>query len=157
MKPKPKLSTKHSKFISSKLYISESRNAMAVDAIERASKSDAQVVVVSQFGDNHYNRFRYTLVSYIIDDRSTGEVIYSPIRKVLLAMIEAAFSTIDLESQSGAHPRIGVVDDLSFHPLGQATMEDAASLAKQVASDIGNGLQGMSNVLGFQKSALQLF
>jgi len=148
---------KHSKFISCKLYISESRNAMAVDAIERASKSDAQVVVVSQFGDNHYNRFRYTLVSYIIDDRSTGEVIYSPIRKVLLAMIEAAFSTIDLESQSGAHPRIGVVDDLSFHPLGQSTMEDAASLAKQVASDIGNGLQGMSNVLGFQKSALQLF
>ena len=157
MKPKPKLSMKHSKFISCKLYISESRNAMAVDAIERASKSDAQVVVVSQFGDNHYNRFRYTLVSYIIDDRSTGEVIYSPIRKVLLAMIEAAFSTIDLESQSGAHPRIGVVDDLSFHPLGQATMEDAASLAKQVASDIGNGLQGTSNVLGFQKSALQLF
>jgi glutamate formiminotransferase len=111
VKPKPKLSTKHSKFISCKLYISESRNAMAVDAIERASKSDAQVVVVSQFGDNHYNRFRYTLVSYIIDDRSTGEVIYSPIRKVLLAMIEAAFSTIDLESQSGAHP--GLVSSMT--------------------------------------------
>ncbi|CAN6282364.1 unnamed protein product [Urochloa humidicola] len=131
----------HSKFISCKLYISESRNAMAVDTIERASKSHPQVVVVSQFGDSHYNRLRYTLVSYITDDSTTGEVIYSPIRKVLLAMIEAALSTINLESQSGAHPRIGVVDDLSFHPLGQATMEDAASLAKQVASDIGNGLQ----------------
>ncbi|CAN6304445.1 unnamed protein product [Urochloa humidicola] len=131
----------HSKFISCKLYISESRNAMAVDTIERASKSHPQVVVVSQFGDSHYNRLRYTLVSYITDDNTTGEVIYSPIRKVLLAMIEAALSTINLESQSGAHPRIGVVDDLSFHPLGQATMEDAASLAKQVASDIGNDLQ----------------
>jgi len=124
---------------------------MAMDTIEHASKSDAQVVVVSQLGDHHYNRFRYTLVSYIVDDSSTGEVIYSPIRKVLLAMIEAAFATINLESQSGTHPRIGVVDDLSFHPVGQATIEDAASLAKQVASDIGNGLQGMS------KSKNQLF
>nr|CAB3494086.1 unnamed protein product [Digitaria exilis] len=131
----------HCKFISCKLYISESRDAMAVDAIERASKSDPQVLVVSQFGDCHYNRFRYTLVSYITDDDTAGEVIYSPITKVLLAMIEAALSTINLESHSGAHPRIGVVDDLSFHPLGEATMEDAASLAKQVASDIGNGLQ----------------
>ncbi|EER93876.1 hypothetical protein BDA96_01G190400 [Sorghum bicolor] len=140
-KPKPKLSMKHSKFIFCKLYISETRNTMAMDTIEHASKSDAQVVVVSQLGDHHYNRFRYTLVSYIVDDSSTGEVIYSPIRKVLLAMIEAAFATINLESQSGTHPRIGVVDDLSFHPVGQATIEDAASLAKQVASDIGNGLQ----------------
>ncbi|AQK64367.1 uncharacterized LOC100191169 [Zea mays] len=143
-KPRPKLSaTKHSKFISCKLYISESRNATAVDAVERASKSDPQVVVVSQFGDHHYNRFRYTLVSYIVvvdggGSSAAGEatVVHSPIRKVLLAMIEAAFSSIDLESQSGAHPRIGVVDDLSFHPVGQATIEDAASLARQVASDI---------------------
>ncbi|WVZ59728.1 hypothetical protein U9M48_009835 [Paspalum notatum var. saurae] len=140
-KPKPKLSNTHSKFIACKLYISETRNALAVDTIERASKTDAQVVIVSQLGDYHYNRIRYTLVSYIADNTSTGEVIYSPIRKVLLAMIEAAFSTIDLRSHSGTHPRMGVVDDLSFHPLGKATMEDAASLAKQVASDIGNGLQ----------------
>lgn len=147
-KPRPKLSAKHSKFISCKLYISESRNATAVDAVERASKSDPQVVVVSQFGDHHYNRFRYTLVSYIVVDdgggggggsSAAGEatvVVHSPIRKVLLAMMEAAFSSIDLESQSGAHPRMGVVDDLSFHPVGQATIEDAASLARQVASDI---------------------
>ena len=84
-------------------------------------------------------------VSYIVDDRSTGEVIYSPIRKVLLMMMEAAFSAINLELHSGAHPRMGVNDDLSFHPLGQATMEDAAYLAKQVASDIGNDFQGMLN------------
>ncbi|KAG2547675.1 hypothetical protein PVAP13_9KG115300 [Panicum virgatum] len=56
-------------------------------------------------------------------------------------MMEAAFSAINLELHSGAHPRMGVNDDLSFHPLGQATMEDAASLAKQLASDIGNDFQ----------------
>ncbi|OEL20789.1 hypothetical protein BAE44_0018194 [Dichanthelium oligosanthes] len=138
---KDNLSMMHSKFICCKLYISESRNPTAIDAIDLAANTDPQVVVLSKFEDCLYNRVRYTLVSYIIDDSSTAEVIYSPIRNVLLAMMEAAFSAINLKLHSGAHPRMGVNDDLSFHPLGQATMEDAASLAKQVASDIGNDFQ----------------
>jgi len=138
---KDNLSMMHSKFICCKLYISESCNPTAIAAIDLAAKTDPQVAVLSKFEDSLYNRVRYTLVSYIIDDSSTGEVIYSPIRKVLLAMMEAAFSAINLELHSGAHPRMGVNDDLSFHPLGQATMEDAASLAKQLASDIGNDFQ----------------
>ncbi|GJM95783.1 hypothetical protein PR202_ga12561 [Eleusine coracana subsp. coracana] len=131
-----------SKFICCKLYISESRNAMAIDAIDRAARIDPQVVVITKFEDCIYNRVRYTLVSYIDNDSSTGgEVVYSPIRKVLLRMMEAAFSTIELKSHTGTHPRMGVNDDLSFHPFGEATMEDAACLAKLVASDIGNDLQ----------------
>lgn len=141
-KVKAKFSMMHSKVICCKLYISESQNAMAVDAISRIGQKDPEVVLLSKFEDEYYNRVRYTLVSYIISDRSTGEVVFSPIRKVLLAMIEAAFSAINLEVHCGTHPRIGVVDDMSFHPLSQAaTMEDAAQLAKLVASDIGNGLQ----------------
>jgi hypothetical protein len=92
---------------------------------------------------------RYTPVSYIVNDSSTGEVMYSPIWKVLLRMIEAAFSTIELKSHSGTHPMMGVNDDLTFHPFGEATMEDAACLAKLVASDIGNDLQGMLEVFSF--------
>jgi glutamate formiminotransferase len=133
----------HSKVICCKLYISESQ-AMVVDAISRIGQKDPEVVLLTKFNDEYYNRIRYTLVSYITGDSSTGEVVFSPLRKVLLAMIEAAFSTINLETHCGAHPRIGVVDDISFHPLSQAaTMEDAAQLAKLVASDIGNGLQGV--------------
>lgn len=132
----------HSKVICCKLYISESQNAMVVDAISRIGQKDPEVVLLSKFEDEYYNRVRYTLVSYIISSSSTGEAVFSPIRKVLLAMIETAFSAINLEVHCGTHPRIGVVDDLSFHPLSQAaTMEDAAQLAKLVASDIGNGLQ----------------
>ncbi|WVZ59727.1 hypothetical protein U9M48_009834 [Paspalum notatum var. saurae] len=130
-----------SKFICCKLYISESRNAVAIDTIDQAARSDPQVAMLSKFEDRLYNRVRCTLVSYIINGSSTAELIYSPVRKVLLAMMEAAFSTINLELHSGAHPRMGVIDDLSFHPLGQATMGDAVWLAKLVASDIGNDLQ----------------
>lgn len=149
-KVKAKLSMMHSKVICCKLYISESQNAMVVDAISRIGQKDPEVVLLSKFEDEYYNRVRYTLVSYIISNSSTGEVIFSPIRKVLLAMIEAAFSNINLEVHCGTHPRIGVVDDMSFHPLSQAaTMEDAAQLAKLLASDIGNGLQGVLNLTSF--------
>ncbi|CAL4934572.1 unnamed protein product [Urochloa decumbens] len=141
LEAKDNLSMMHSKFICCKLYISESRNTMAIDAIDTAARCDPQVAVLSKFEDCLYNRVRYTLVSYIVNDSSTDELIYSPIRKVLMAMMESAFSTINLELHSGAHPRMGVNDDLSFHPLGQATMEDAVRLAKLVASDIGNDLQ----------------
>ncbi|VAH08704.1 unnamed protein product [Triticum turgidum subsp. durum] len=137
-----KLSTMHPKVICCKLYISESQNGAVVDSISRIGQKDPEVVLLSKFEDEYYNRVRYTLVSYITSESSTGEAVFSPIRKVLLAMIEAAFSAINLEVHSGTHPRIGVVDDMSFHPLSQAaTMEDAAQLAKLVASDIGNGLQ----------------
>lgn len=133
----------HSKIICCKLYISESQNAAVVDAISSIGQKDPEVVLLSKFEDEYYNRVRYTLVSYITSESSTGEAVFSPIRKVLLAMIEAAFSAINLKVHSGTHPRIGVVDDMSFHPLSPAaTMEDAAQLAKLVASDIGNGLQG---------------
>ncbi|KAI4964653.1 hypothetical protein ZWY2020_060033 [Hordeum vulgare] len=111
---------KHSKVICCKLYISESQNAAVVDAISRIGQKDPEVALLSKFEDEYYNRVRYTLVSYITSESSTSEAVFSPIRKVL----------------------IGVVDDMSFHPLSQAaTMEDAAQLAKLVASDIGNGLQ----------------
>lgn len=131
----------HSKVICCKLYISESEEAEVVDKISRICREDPEVVLIKIFGDKYYKRVRYTLVSYIISDCSTGEV-FSPIREVLFAMIKTAFSAINLEKHCGAHPRIGVVDDISFHPLGQAaTMEDAAELAKLVACDIGNELK----------------
>lgn len=52
-------------------------------------------------------------------------------------MVETAFDKIkNLKGHSGTHPRMGVIDDLSFHPLGDANMEDAACLARLVASAI---------------------
>ncbi|XP_073005367.1 formiminotransferase cyclodeaminase-like protein [Typha latifolia] len=137
---KAKKIMKDSKIICCKLYISESRNTSALEAIERASRIDPEAVIVNKFQDRAYNRVRYTLVSYVVHDVSAG-ITYSPMRQTLLSMVEAAFAAINLETHSGAHPRIGVVDHIGFHPLAHATLEDAAQLAKLVASDIGNGLQ----------------
>ncbi|GAY60389.1 hypothetical protein CUMW_201640 [Citrus unshiu] len=119
-----------------KLFISESRNLAALDAIERAARLDTETVIVNKFEDRIYNRARYTLVSYVVHD-STGTAIYSPLQQTIIAMADAAYGAINLETHSGAHPRLGVVDDIVFHPLARASLDEAAWLAKAVAADIG--------------------
>ncbi|XVE66240.1 hypothetical protein DITRI_Ditri08aG0064500 [Diplodiscus trichospermus] len=123
-----------------KVFFSESRSRAALDAIERAARLDPETVIVNKFEDWAYNRTRYTLVSYVIHD-STGSAIYSPLQQTVLAMVEAAYGAINLELHSGAHPRLGVVDDIVVHPLARSSLDEAARLAKAVAADIGNRFQ----------------
>lgn len=123
-----------------KLYISESRNKEVLDSIERAAKLQPETVIVKKFEDGAYNRVRYTMVSYVAHD-STGCPIYSPLHQTVVAMAEAAFAAINLELHSGTHPRLGVVDDIIFHPLGRSSLDEAAWLAKTVAADFGNRFQ----------------
>lgn len=131
-----------------KLYISESRNRTVLDSIERAARLDPETIVVNKFEDRAYNRIRYTLVSYVVHD-CTGQAVYSPLQQTVIAMAEAAFEAINLELHSGAHPRLGVVDDIVFHPLARASLDEAAWLARAVAADIGLKLQGLVVPLAF--------
>ncbi|XP_057487300.1 uncharacterized protein LOC130789622 isoform X2 [Actinidia eriantha] len=130
-----KKTMKQSMLLCCKLYISESRNKTALDSIEQAAKLNPETVIVNKFEDRAYNRVRYTLVSYVAHD-STGCPIYSPLHQTVLAMVEAAYAAIDLELHCGTHPRLGVVDDVMFHPLARASLDEAAWLAKAVAADI---------------------
>ncbi|KAI4334011.1 hypothetical protein L6164_018754 [Bauhinia variegata] len=120
-----------------KFFISESRNIAVLDAIERAARLNPETVIVNKFEDRAYNRARYTLVSYVMHD-CTGSAIYSPLQQTVVSMAEAAFNAINLELHDGAHPRLGVVDDIVFHPLARASLDDAAWIAKAVAADFGN-------------------
>ncbi|KAK4255458.1 hypothetical protein QN277_008459 [Acacia crassicarpa] len=120
-----------------KLFISEARNTATLDAIEQAASATPETVIITKCDDRAYNRTRYTLVSYVLHD-CTGNSIYSPLQQTVVAMAEAAFNLINLESHDGAHPRLGVVDDILFHPLGRASLDEAAWLAKAVGADIGN-------------------
>lgn len=124
-----------------KIWISESRNHSSLQAIEEAAKQDPESVLVHKFEDQAYNRVVYTVVSYVGHD-NRGNAIYSPLHQTVIAMVEAAYGAINLELHSGAHPRLGVVDDILFHPLSRASLDEAAWLAKAVALDIGSRLQG---------------
>ncbi|KAG5068396.1 hypothetical protein JHK85_000773 [Glycine max] len=118
-------------------FVSESRNNATLNAIERAARSNPETVIVNMFHDRAYNRARYDLVSYVLHD-CTGNPIYSPLHQTVIAMAEATFNAVNLEFHEGAHPRLGAVDDIVFHPLGHASLDEAAWLAKAVAADIGN-------------------
>lgn len=123
-----------------KVYISESRNRIALESIERAAKLFPEAPVINKFEDETYNRVGYTLVSKLAPKSSCEPC---PLRTAVFAMVKAAFETIDLESHSGSHPRIGVVDHICFHPLLYASLDQAAAIAKSLAVDIGSSLQGL--------------
>lgn len=123
-----------------KIYISESRNHTALDSIERAARLNPESVIVNRFQDRAYNRVNFTLVSYVVHD-STGSPIYSPLHQTVVAMAEAAYQHINLELQSGAHPRLGVVDDILVHPLARASLDEAAWLSRSISKEIGNRFQ----------------
>ncbi|KAI3440711.1 uncharacterized protein J3R85_003152 [Psidium guajava] len=121
-----------------KVYISESRNRSALEAIERAAKLFPEAAVLNKFEDEIYNRVGYTVVSRLAQKSPSNSC---PLRSAVLAMVKAAFDVIDLESHSGSHPRLGVVDHICFHPLGQTSLDQVAAIARSLAVDIGSGLQ----------------
>ncbi len=47
-------------------------------------------------------------------------------------MAGAAISALDLQEHEGSHPRLGVVDHISCHPLGSANLSMAAETARSV-------------------------
>ncbi|KAL6136780.1 hypothetical protein ACLB2K_062075 [Fragaria x ananassa] len=121
-----------------KVYISESRNKLALESIERAAKRFSKAPIVNKFEDETYNRVGYTLVSKLAPEPSGDPY---PLRMAVLAMVKAAFETIDLELHCGSHPRLGVVDHICFHPLLDASLEQMAGVANSLAEVVGSSLQ----------------
>ncbi|KAF0902433.1 hypothetical protein E2562_016268 [Oryza meyeriana var. granulata] len=115
-----------------KLYISESRNASALRAIEQAATG---AVLVNRFTDDAYNRVGYTLVAPLLPTPAP------PLRRAVFGMVKAALDAIDFGAHAGTHPRLGTVDHICFHPLAQASLHHVADLAGAVAADIGEKLQ----------------
>ena len=123
-----------------KLYISESRNRKALEAIGKAANAHPHSCLLNAFEDRDYNRVGYTLVSHL----EQGSSISSPLQETVLDMAKTALQYINLEEHSGTHPRLGVVDHICFHPLGEASLSQVASVACSVAAQIGTTLNGLS-------------
>lgn len=103
---------------------SEGRNLAVIDELHDAAKR-AGVRVLHRTSDPIHNRSVITLAG-------TKPALVA----ASLAMARIAAQRIDLRTQRGEHPRMGALDVLPFIPLGETTLEDAASLARQVASRI---------------------
>ena len=70
-----------------------------------------------------------------------------------VALARTAHERIDLRTHRGAHPRIGALDVLPFVPLGDATLEDAVTLAHRAAARIWREVGIPSYLYGAAASA----
>ncbi|WCJ30651.1 transferases folic acid binding [Euphorbia peplus] len=129
-----------------KVYISESRNKEALELIEKAAKLFPQAPIVNKFEDVTYNRVGYTLASSV--DPKPSSLGSCHLKSAVLAMVKAAVEAINLGQHCGTHPRLGVVDHICFHPLAQASLDQAAAVAKSLAVDVGSTLQVPTFVYG---------
>lgn len=70
-----------------------------------------------------------------------------------VALAGVAHARIDLRVHRGAHPRIGALDVLPFVPLGDATLDDAVTLAHRAAARIWRELGIPAYLYGAAASA----
>lgn len=129
-----------------KIYISDSRNAIALQEVETTFRAHPKAPLLHVFEDREYNRVGYTLAGALCTpEPRTGR---APLQSAVTDVVRTALRTIDLGQHSGSHPRLGVVDHICLHPLGAANLTDAATVAQEIASEISEKLKVPSFLYG---------
>ncbi len=110
---------------------SEGRDGARISRIAGSVWNTPGVSVLDLHSDPDHNRSVLTFV---------GEE--GPLLRASVALARACETEIDLAAQKGVHPRVGSLDVLPFVPLGlplsDATLEDAARLARSAGEAIGS-------------------
>jgi glutamate formiminotransferase len=104
--------------------VSEGRDPGVIDACVAAMEAEG-ARVVHRTSDPVHHRSVITAVG-----RGSRVVAAS------VALARVVHERIDLRLHRGAHPRIGALDVLPFVPLGDATLDDAVTLAHRAAARI---------------------
>jgi glutamate formiminotransferase len=105
---------------------SEGRDGAKISRITDAVRAVPGVRVLGLHSDHDHNRSVLTIA---------GEE--DSVLSGAIALARACASELDLATQTGEHPRMGVLDVLPFVPLEGATMEDAVRLARRAAEILG--------------------
>jgi glutamate formiminotransferase / formiminotetrahydrofolate cyclodeaminase len=108
---------------------SEARNAETLQAIEDAILSVQDVYILDKHSDQDHNR---TVFTFIGTPQSIAEAAFQAIKK--------AAECINLEEQTGAHPRIGAADVVPFVPISNISIKECVEIAKSVAERVSNEL-----------------
>jgi glutamate formiminotransferase / 5-formyltetrahydrofolate cyclo-ligase len=110
---------------------SEGRDGTKISRIVSSVRNTPGVRVLDLHSDPDHNRSVLTFA---------GEE--EPLLQASVDLARACAREIDLAAQSGVHPRMGSLDVLPFVPLGpplsEATLEDAARLARSAGEAIGS-------------------
>lgn len=104
---------------------SEGRDQEKIESIVAPLKDQEGFKLVSYEADKDYNR---TVVTLLGDPHAMKEA--------LIKFVGKAVELIDMNHQSGEHPRMGAVDVLPFIPIENITMEECADIAHEVGNSI---------------------
>lgn len=103
---------------------SEGRDSAKMEKIIDCFRGKNGVKLLDYSHDTDHNRMVITAIG---DPDS--------IKKAMLAAIGTAVHEIDLTRHQGQHPRMGAADVVPFIPVSNMSMEEAISLAKDVAEE----------------------
>jgi glutamate formiminotransferase len=109
--------------------LSEGRNDATIDAAAAAAEA-CGARVLHRTSDPAHNRSVLTIAG------SASEVLDASV-----ALAGVAAERIDLRTHRGVHPRIGALDVLPFVPLRDASLADAAALARAAGERIWERLR----------------
>jgi len=103
---------------------SEGRDLVKLEKILDAFRAKEGVKLLDYSSDKDHNRSVVTVI---------GEP--EAVKKAIVKAIGLAIELIDMTKHTGQHPRMGCVDVVPFIPIKNMTIEEADTLAKEVASE----------------------
>jgi glutamate formiminotransferase / 5-formyltetrahydrofolate cyclo-ligase len=106
---------------------SEGKDATKISRITEAVRAISGVRILGLHSDPDHNRSVLTFAG------GADSVLEGAI-----ALAKVCAAELDLASQSGVHPRMGVLDVLPFVPLEGANMDDAVRLAHRAGESLGS-------------------
>ncbi len=104
---------------------SDGRRKDVIESIVNELKDIEGVKLVSYEPEHDFNR---TVVTVI------GEP--EPLKEALLKMAGKSYELINMEEQSGTHPRIGAQDTIPIFPFKNITIEECIDLAEEIGKEV---------------------
>lgn len=106
---------------------SEGRNLVKVEKIADCFRAKQDVKLLNYSSDKDHNRMVITAI---------GEP--QALKKAVIESIGKAIELIDLNQHTGQHPRMGAADVVPFIPIRNVTMDEAITLAKELAKEVSD-------------------
>ncbi len=110
--------------------ISEGRNVTTIKQVADAVRSVEGVRLLDVNSDRDHNRTVYTLI---------GEL--ARVEEASFRLFEQSLQLINMEEQSGAHPRIGAVDVMPFVPVQGVEMEECVAAAQRLGERLAEAFE----------------
>lgn len=113
------------KFIHAVPNFSDGRRQEVIEAVVDNFRNQPGVKLMGYFPDPDFNR---TVIEAI------GEP--EPLQEALLAMTATSIKLINMEEQTGNHPRIGAQDTIPIFPLKNISLDECKELAEDIGRQI---------------------